>query len=341
MPNIQERLDQAVTVAETASQKLHQTVNGGETETVTVESGEIPTVAKAIKDIRDTILSNTNNLVEQAQNAAQEAVSAVDEAKQTLADTKNYVDSAKEEISTASTSAVENIQNQVSSAETRIDNKINQAEQSLDTTISSAVDEVKEAALSAAQSAIDNVTEDVTQAASAKIDTYVQTNIQPQIDNYVETNSYPAIDNYIETTTKPNIDEHTAALQQQITQNKNDILSIQTLKADKAPEINELSGPTLNLEIEKIYKISVPQDFSGALEFVLPSVSDNTKFHQIMGKMQNLKENLTVDWGTQTFFNGNVPEIGVGVYSVYFDYNPHTLLWVCGVMSEEDSANTF
>lgn len=140
---------------------------------------------------------------------------------------------------------------------------------------------------------------------------------------------------------KPNIDEHTAALQQQITQNKNDILSIQTLKADKAPEINELSGPTLNLEIEKIYKISVPQDFSGALEFVLPSVSDNTKFHQIMGKMQNLKENLTVDWGTQTFFNGNVPEIGVGVYSVYFDYNPHTLLWVCGVMSEEDSANTF
>ena len=291
MPNIQERLDQAVTVAETASQKLHQTVNGGETETVTVESGEIPTVAKAIKDIKDTILSNTNNLVEQAQNAAQEAVSAVDEAKQTLADTKNYVDSAKEEISTASTSAVENIQNQVSSAETRIDNN------------SSAVDEVKEAALSAAQSAIDNVTEDVTQAASAKIDTYVQTNIQPQIDNYVETNSYPAIDNYIETTAKPNIDEHTAALQQQITQNKNDILSIQTLKADKAPEINELSGPTLNLEIEKIYKISVPQDFSGALEFVLPSVSDNTKFHQIMAKMQNLKENLTVDWGTQTFFN--------------------------------------
>ena len=212
MPNIQERLDQAVTVAETASQKLHQTVNGGETETVTVESGEISTVAKAIKDIRDTILSNTNNLVEQAQNAAQEAVSAVDEAKQTLADTKNYVDSAKEEISTASTSAVENIQNQVSSAETRIDNKINQAEQSLDTTISSAVDEVKEAALSTAQSAIDNVTEDVTQAASAKIDTYVQTNIQPQIDNYIETNSYPAIDNYIETTTKPNIDEHTAAL---------------------------------------------------------------------------------------------------------------------------------
>lgn len=70
------------------------------------------------------------------------------------------------------------------------------------------------------------------------LDTYVQTNIQPQIDNYVETNSYPAIDNYIETTTKPNIDEHTAALQQQITQNKNDILSIQTLKADKAPEIS-------------------------------------------------------------------------------------------------------
>lgn len=53
MPNIQERLDQAVTVAETASQKLHQTVNGGETETVTVESGEIPTVAKAIKDTYD------------------------------------------------------------------------------------------------------------------------------------------------------------------------------------------------------------------------------------------------------------------------------------------------
>ncbi len=50
--------------------------------------------ARSFNEVRDTILSNTNNLVEQAQNAAQEAVSAVDEAKQTLADTKNYVDSA-------------------------------------------------------------------------------------------------------------------------------------------------------------------------------------------------------------------------------------------------------
>lgn len=76
MANIQERLDQAVTVAETASQKLHQTVNGGETETVTVESGEIPTVAKAIKDIRDSISSGASDIIQIATDAKNAAVQA-------------------------------------------------------------------------------------------------------------------------------------------------------------------------------------------------------------------------------------------------------------------------
>lgn len=76
MPNIQERLDQAVTVAETASQKLHQTINGGETETVTVESGEIPTVAKAIKDIRDSISNGASDIIQIATDAKNTAVQA-------------------------------------------------------------------------------------------------------------------------------------------------------------------------------------------------------------------------------------------------------------------------
>ncbi len=76
MPNIQERLDQAVTVAETASQKLHQTVNGGETETITVESGEIPTVAKAIKDIRDSISNGASDIIQIATEAKNTAVQA-------------------------------------------------------------------------------------------------------------------------------------------------------------------------------------------------------------------------------------------------------------------------
>ena len=64
MPNMQERLNAAVDRAEIDTELLHEVVNGDITTTGEVESGSVPTVAKAINDIRVVVNENANILHE-------------------------------------------------------------------------------------------------------------------------------------------------------------------------------------------------------------------------------------------------------------------------------------
>ncbi len=79
MANMQERLDATVITAEGATQKFYQVVHGTDTEVVEVDSGTIPTVSKALKDIRNSISTGVNDIVTIANTARNEAVDAKNE----------------------------------------------------------------------------------------------------------------------------------------------------------------------------------------------------------------------------------------------------------------------
>lgn len=109
MGNMQERLETAVSQTEIDSGLFHNIVHGTETQTVSTENGDVPSVSKAIKDIRDSIHGQTSDLVGIAQNAAetatqkavictqnaQEASNAVAIAQQELINTQNEAQKAK------------------------------------------------------------------------------------------------------------------------------------------------------------------------------------------------------------------------------------------------------
>ena len=55
MANMEERLEAIVTQAETDSSKWHAIVHGDENSSIETENGNVPTVAKQLKDIREAI----------------------------------------------------------------------------------------------------------------------------------------------------------------------------------------------------------------------------------------------------------------------------------------------
>lgn len=73
MANMQERLETAVSQTETDSGLFHNIVHGSDTQTVPTETGDVPSVAKAIKDMRDLLHGQTSDLVGTAEMAAQTA----------------------------------------------------------------------------------------------------------------------------------------------------------------------------------------------------------------------------------------------------------------------------
>ena len=71
MANMQERLNSAVDQAETDTGLLHDMVHGDDAKLVPTENGDVPSIAKVIKDIRNQIHGNTSDLVERAETAAE------------------------------------------------------------------------------------------------------------------------------------------------------------------------------------------------------------------------------------------------------------------------------
>ena len=102
MANMEERLETVVTQAETDGSKWHTIVHGDENSTVETENGDVPTVAKQLKDIREAITGGVSDVVAEAESARDEAKSVRDNAltikneiEQLKTDTEEATETAK------------------------------------------------------------------------------------------------------------------------------------------------------------------------------------------------------------------------------------------------------
>ena len=101
MPNMQERLETAIERTEVDSGLFHNMVHGKDTQTVTTENGNVPTVAKTLKDIRNELYGQTSSLVNMAQAAATEASNSATQAQTEVQNAKTEVQNAKNEVTKA------------------------------------------------------------------------------------------------------------------------------------------------------------------------------------------------------------------------------------------------
>lgn len=74
--NMEERLQAVVSQAETDGTKWHTIVHGDENTSVPTERGNVPTVAKQLKDIRNAITGGVSDVVAEAEAARDEAIAA-------------------------------------------------------------------------------------------------------------------------------------------------------------------------------------------------------------------------------------------------------------------------
>lgn len=73
---------------------------------------------------------------------------------------------------------------------------------------------------------------------------------------------------------------------------------------------------------------------TGNVTFTLPTVTDNTVFHQILVQV-NLSTAYTFDVGTTYYFNKTAPDLSTaGVYNLIFEYDKANQYWVCGIVNK-------
>ena len=102
MANMQERLETAIERTETDSSLFHNVVHGPDTDTVTTENGQVPTVAKALKDVRNELYGQASSLVNMAQAAADDAAHSVQLARVEVQNAQTEVQNAHAEVIKAS-----------------------------------------------------------------------------------------------------------------------------------------------------------------------------------------------------------------------------------------------
>ncbi|MBE6462550.1 MAG: hypothetical protein E7005_02180 [Alphaproteobacteria bacterium] len=139
MANMEERLQSVVSQAESDGSKWHTIVHGDEDTTVPTDQGNVPTVAKQLKDIREAITGGVSDVVAEAEAARDEAVASKNatnqlksqtntiktETAQLKADTlgiKNQAVEVFNNISTATDTSIQNIQTEGNSQISSIKN---------------------------------------------------------------------------------------------------------------------------------------------------------------------------------------------------------------------------
>ena len=69
---------------------------------------------------------------------------------------------------------------------------------------------------------------------------------------------------------------------------------------------------------------------TGNVTFVLPTITDNTKYHQILVQV-NMSTVYTVNVGTTNYFNDVEPNLSIaGIYDIVYEYDNASTKWVCG-----------
>lgn len=86
---------------------------------------------------------------------------------------------------------------------------------------------------------------------------------------------------------------------------------------------------TINLADMSINRIST----SGNVTFSLPTVTDNTKFHQILVQLSLSSAGHTITLGTSNYFYRIVPDFATaGKYDIIYEYDGSN--WVVGVIKK-------
>jgi len=70
---------------------------------------------------------------------------------------------------------------------------------------------------------------------------------------------------------------------------------------------------------------------SGTVTFSLPSISDNTVFHQILVQM-TLTASRTINLGTTAYFGDSLPTFEVASYDIIYEHNGTN--WVVGAVKK-------
>lgn len=128
------------------------------------------------------------------------------------------------------------------------------------------------------------------------------------------------------TTIQSNLASVSSTLNGRINETNSDIADLVDVTN---PTVNVLSSSgTINLEDNTINTITP----SESVTFVLPSITDNDKFHQILVQV-NLTTVYSINVGTTHFFNNKSPNLSaIGVYNLVFEYDKANSFWVCGWM---------
>ena len=101
--------------------------------------------------------------------------------------------------------------------------------------------------------------------------------------------------------------------------------------ADIPMSVSVLSGSgTISLKDNNLYKLTS----SGNIVFSLPSVTDTSKFHQIMVQLK-MSTVVTINAGTSYYFNSEAPDLSkAGSYDFVWEYDNINGHWVFGATSK-------
>ncbi len=84
----------------------------------------------------------------------------------------------------------------------------------------------------------------------------------------------------------------------------------------------------INLADNSINRISI----IGSVTFVLPEITDNAVFHQILIQLY-MKSAMVINLGTTKFFNEKIPDLSTaGYYNIIYEHDGTN--WICGVLTK-------
>lgn len=141
MANMEERLQAVVSQAETDGAKWHTIIHGNNTTTVPTENGNVPTVAKQMKDVHDEVVNGVIDYMTECQTARDVAIQTKNETiavknetntiKGDVTTLRNETESLKNQsqtvfnnIATATSSAVQTVQIEGATQVTNVQNAV-------------------------------------------------------------------------------------------------------------------------------------------------------------------------------------------------------------------------
>lgn len=74
---------------------------------------------------------------------------------------------------------------------------------------------------------------------------------------------------------------------------------------------------------------------TGNVTFTLPTITDNTVFHQILVQMNLSADYYTINVGASSYFNKEIPTFGqIGKYNIIYEYDSTANEWVVGAIDK-------